>query len=216
MNEIIIPYNTISPQRQKFRDRIQLLGASICIVIGYSETLSFYTGIYFILPLIGFAIAVLNIIFIKYYKILVKKYGDKFEIFLIRTNGIIMLTTGIGYQITGSKYVQYAYYLLTILFFFILPWFILPAKKKRLTLQFTGSGIIVKKRIKTVIHKWQNIELFCIKKNVLKIKKSGKVKIFKYFLEQKNNKQEQILSFVKTIKSEYGHEIDIQNICEDK
>ena len=69
MNEIIIPYNTISPQRQKFRDRIQLLGASICIVIGYSETLSFYIGIYFILPLIGFAIAVLNIIFIKYYKI---------------------------------------------------------------------------------------------------------------------------------------------------
>lgn len=213
MKEIIIPYNTVSPRRQVFRNRIQLLGASICIVIGYSETLSFYTGIYLILPLIGFAIAVLNIIFIKYYRILVKKYSDKFEIFLIRTNGIIMLTTGIGYQITGSKYVQYAYYLLTILFFIILPRFILPAKKKRLTLQFTRSGIVVQKRIKTVIHKWQDIELFCIKKNNLKIKKSGKGKIFKYFLEQKNNKQDQILSFVETIKSEYDHEFDIQKIC---
>lgn len=213
MNEILIPYNTVSPRRQEFRSRIQLLGASMCIVIGYSETLSFYTGIFIILPIIGFAIAVLNIIFVRYYRTLVKKYGNKFEIFLIRTNGIIMLTTGIGYHITGSKYIQYAYYLLTILFFIILPRFILPAKKKRLTLQITRSGIVVQRSIKTVIHKWQNVELLCIKKNVLKIKKSGKRKIFKYFLEQKNNKQDQILSFVETIKSEYGHEFDIQKIC---
>ena len=107
MKEIKIKYSTVSPRRQELRDRLQLIGASISIIIGYSETLNIYAGITIILPIIGFVIAFINILFVRFYKNLVQKYGDQFELVLMRTNGIIMLITGIGFQIAGSKYIQY-------------------------------------------------------------------------------------------------------------
>lgn len=212
MNEIIVPYNTVSSRRQEVRNRIQLIGASLCIVIGYSESFNIYTGMFIIVPIIGLAIVVLNIIFARFYRCLIKKYGDKFEIFLIKTNGIIMLTTGIGYQIAGSKYIQYAYYLLTVLFFVILPNFVLPAKRKRLVLKITPSKIIVQKRLRTIAHTWQNIDLICIQQDILQIKKKGNRKALKYYLDLESNIQAQLFDLAENIKSEYGYKFDLQKI----
>ena len=210
MNEIRVTYNTVSPRRQEYRDRMQLLGASISIVIGYSETFKFYTGITIILPIIGFVLVFLNVLFARFYRYLIKKYGAKFELLLIRANGIIMLITGIGYQVTGSKYIQYAYYLLAVLFFIILPNFLLPAKKKRLVLQITRLNIIIQKRFRTVRHTWQEIDLICIQKDALKIKTKGTSKLKNYFLEQEDNKQIQMFDFIDNIKSEHNYNFEIQ------
>ena len=217
MDELTISYTIVSPHRQEIRNKLQLIGASVCILLGYSETINIYSGIFIILPIVGLILAILNIIFVRFYRILREKYGDKFEIFIIRTNGIIMLLTGIGYQVAGSKYIQYAYYLLTILFFVILPNVILPAKKKRLVLQFTRSGIIVQKRFRTVTNTWQSIDSLCIQNGILEIKKKGnREKIKKYYLDQKNGEQGQLFNFIWTIKSENGYEFDLQNNCQEK
>jgi hypothetical protein len=212
MKEIKIKYSTVSPRRQELRDRLQLIGASISIIIGYSETLNIYAGITIILPIIGFVIAFINILFVRFYKNLVQKYGDQFELVLMRTNGIIMLITGIGFQIAGSKYIQYAYYLLTILFFIILPYFILPAKKKKLVLIFTPSELIVHKRLRAIKSAWQHIDRIWIHKGVIKIKQKGHNKIKQFFFEATTEKQTTIYGFIENIKFEKGYGFEIQKI----
>ena len=209
MNEIKIKYAIISPRRKEFRDRIQLLAASLTIFIGYSENLGIYRGIAIVLPIIGFVIALLNILFVRFYRNFIKRYGQKFEILLLRMNSIIMLTTGIGYHFSGSKYVQYAYYLLTLIYLTILPYFVLPAKNKRI-LKFTQSKIIVRKKFRTAVHLWQNIDFIDIQKNVLKISKKGNRTIKKYFLEQDENKQSKIYDFIEDIKLKHDFNFDIR------
>ena len=113
------------------RDRVQLLSASLCILIGYSETFSFYRGMLILIPLVGFAIAILNVIFARFYQALTERLGDKFEMILLRLNGVIMVITGLGYQLFGSNYIPYAYYFISVLYFVVLPKVVLPVKKKR-------------------------------------------------------------------------------------
>ena len=44
MKEIEIRYSPVSPRRQEWRDRLQLVLASVSIIAGYAETLGIYTG----------------------------------------------------------------------------------------------------------------------------------------------------------------------------
>ena len=209
MREVKIQYTAVSQRRQEWRDRLQLLGASISIIIGYAETFHIYTGIAIILPILGFVIAFLNIIFARFYQNLIQKYGDKFELALLRTSGIAMLITGIGFHISGSKYIQYAYYLLTLLYFIILPYFILPAKKNKRVLILTPSDLVVHKRIRAIKNAWQDIERIWIQKDVIKIKQKGYNKIKQYFIKPNAEEQNAISEFIETIKFEkdYGFEI---------
>lgn len=209
MKEVKIKYNTVSPRRQEWRDRLQLLGASISITIGYSETFHIYTGIAIILPILGLFIALLNIIFARFYRKLVQQYGDKFELVLLRTSGIAMFITGIGFHISGSKYIQYAYYLLTLLYFIILPYFILPKKKNKLVLILTPSEFIVHKRIRAIKNAWQNIERIWIQKGVIKIEQKGHNNIKQYFIKPIPEEQAAIFEFLEMIKLEKGYGFEL-------
>lgn len=199
MDEIAIKYDKISPRRQEINDRIQLLAASITIFLGYWETLSFFKGILFLLPVTGYAIALINILFVRFYKRLIKKYGYRFEVLILRINGIIMLTTGIGYHLTGSKYIQFAYYFITIWFLFILPFFILRLRKKRI-LRFTPSKIIVTKLLRETEMFWNDIDFIDLQGNLLTIGKKEKRRKRKYFLEQDEKKLSQITDFITITK----------------
>ena len=78
------------------RDRVQLLSASFCIVMGYSETFSFYRCILILIPLCGVSIACINVIFARFYHMLSERLGHKFEIILLRLKSVIMVITGLG------------------------------------------------------------------------------------------------------------------------
>jgi hypothetical protein len=210
LKSIEIKYNTVSPHRQEWRDRLQLLGASISIVVGYMETFNIYTGVAIILPIAGFLIAFLNILFVKFYRNLVQRYGEKFELILLRINGFILLITGIGFHITGSKYIQYAYYLLTILFFIILPYFVYPAKKKKLFLIFTPSEFVVHKRIRVVKTVWEKIDLVRIQKNLIEIKRKEHDKITRYFINPTDEENTEIANFIENLKIENSYSFEIQ------
>jgi hypothetical protein len=141
-----------------------------------------------------------------------KKYGNKFELLLNRANGIVMLITGIGFHISGSKYIQYAYYLLAILFWIIYPIFMLPAKNKRMFLTFTQSEIIVQKRLRAIKKAWQNIDLIGIQNNVLRLKLHDQKNINKYFIEPDNKRQTEIMNFIENLKVENNFKYLIQPI----
>jgi hypothetical protein len=214
MREIKIRYNSISPRRQEWRGRLQLIAASVGIIAGYSESLSIYTSVAIILPIIGFFIAFLNILFARFYSYFMKKYGNKFELLLIRANGIVMLITGIGFHISGSKYIQYAYYILTIMFLIIFPIFILSAKNKRMILTFTQSEFIIQKRLRPIKNAWQNIDLIGIQNNVLSLKIHDQNKIKKYFIEPDDKRQTEIMDYIEKLKAENDYKYKSQPIAE--
>lgn len=208
MEEIIIKYDSVSPRRQEINDRIQLLAASFTIILGYWGSLGIYTGIKVILPITGFAIALLNLLFVRFYKKLVQKYGFRFEVLILRINGIIMLTTGIGYYLNGSKYLHFTYYFLTICYFLILPYIIIRAKKKRM-LRFSESKIITSGKIGKNMFLWQNIESIEIQGNQLTISEKNKHRKKKFYLEKDSVRQSEVYDFLLNVKSKYGFNLDI-------
>jgi hypothetical protein len=212
MRKIRIRYNSISPRRQEWRARLQLLLASVSIIAGYAENLGTYTHIAVILPTIGFVIAFLNILLARFYRYFIKKYGGKFELLLFRSNGIVMLITGIGFHISGSKYIQYAYYLLTIMFLSIFPIFILPAKNKRMFLTLTQSEFIVQKRLRSIKNAWQNVDLIGIQNNVLRLKLHGRNKFKKYFIEPDPKRQTEIMVFIDKLRVQNDYKYSIQPV----
>ena len=165
------------------RDRLQLLSASLCIALGYSETFSFYRGMLILIPLFGFAIALLNVIFARFYQMLTERLGDKFELLLLRLNGVIMVITGLGYHLFGSRYIQYAYYLISILYFVVLPKIVLPVKKRRLSLHLTDSGMTITTLTRSVVWPWESIVSAHLLDNVLEIKRKGHNRTKHFYLE---------------------------------
>ena len=213
MNEMIINYNTISPHRQSWRDRAQLVGASISIFVGYSETFASYTGISIILPIIGFIIAFVNVLFARFYQKFRDKYGDKFEILLLRINGIIMLITGMGYHVLGSKHIQYAYYFLAVAFFIFLPSVVLPAKKNKLFLKITPSQITIHKLVKSVSHAWQNVDSLFLGDGILLLKLNNRKKSKKFYIEQVQNlPRAKLIDYINKLKSENKYSFKISVI----
>ena len=212
MKSLKVKYNTVSRRRQEWRDRLQLLGAAIGIVIGYMESFHIYTGISIVLPITGFVIAFVNILFVKFYKNLVQKYGRKFEFILLRINGLVMLITGIGFHITGSKYIQYAYYLVAILYMIVFPFFIYPMKKKNLVLLFTPFEFIAHKRIRVIKTPWKDIDRVRIQKDLIEVKQKKHPKIDRYFIEPTVEKYAEIFDCIDTLKSENGYRFEIQKI----
>jgi len=211
MNELTVPCSRLSPHRRAIRDKMQLIGASVCIIVGYSESYQIYTGVLLMLPVIGLAIAILNVLFVRFYRTLTDRYGDKFELFLIRLNGIIMLTTGIGFQLAGSKYIFYAYYFLTLLFLIILPGYLYPVLKKRFVIGFTASGIITRGRFKSAIHKWQNVEALYLDQKLFRLKnKDNPKKSIKYYVELENTDLEPILGFIDEMNKQYPFQFNLK------
>jgi len=207
-----ITYKSISAKRQERRDRMQLFGAALGIVLGFMETLNIYTGISLIIPILGFALALVNVLIAKFYSTFQKKYGEKLELILFKINGFMMLITGLGFQFSGSKYVKYVYYILSLFFFIVLPYFLIPAKKKKFVLQLTDSEIIVNRFIfKAINYPWQEIETVFLNNEFLQLKTKQGKKSRKYFL-QNNTKVlvTEIIDFMKKVKLENDFAFEIQ------
>ena len=210
MNDIKINYNTVSLKRQLWRDRIQLLSASLCIILGYSETWAGYTGVRILVPIFGFIIAFLNILFARFYRQISQKFGENFEIYLLRLNGVIMLLTGMGYHVLGSLYIQYAYYILSIMLFIVLPKFVLSAKRKKLFLEMNDAQITTHRLIRTVTRSWQDFESILFHNGVLQFTLKGGRKSKKLFLQQTGNSHGvELLDFFQRIKRDHDYSFEL-------
>ena len=200
MDEIELAYKTISPQREERNNKLQLILASIGILAGYSEGLDAYNGFELFIPIMGLLIALLNILFAIFYKSLVKKYDQKFERLLLRVNGLLFLLTGISFQIDGTKYIHFAYYLLAIMYAVVLPDFILPRVSTHRKIKFNQAGIVIKKRFKTIQYSWQNIQSILLEKDMLKIQFNGKKRVKKYYIDLDNDTETYILQLIASKK----------------
>jgi hypothetical protein len=89
---MIISLNNISEKGWMRSDRIQLFTASIVYLPGLLTRLKVLTE-YLAIPYSAFIIAIVNIIMAIGYNRFGKKYGHKFDITILRINGIVMLIT---------------------------------------------------------------------------------------------------------------------------
>ena len=205
-----ISYNTESSRRQERRDRLQLLAAVLGITVGFTETLNIYKGIAFVIPCLGFFVALVNLIIAGLYRKIRNRFGDNLELILTKINGFVMLITGLGFQIEGSGEIQYVYYALALVFFVLFPYFLLPAKKKKLIINLTDSQIIINRLLfKPVIHSWQDVEFISLKKELLQLKTKGGKKSKKYYLlTDDSQSRSEIADLINEIKrdSDYTFE----------
>ena len=211
MREINIKYNTSSTSRQERRDRLQLLGASIGITLGFWETFDLYRSIYVTIPVIGFSMAFINIVIAKFYNIFRARYEDKFDILLFKLNGVVMLITGIGFHINESQYGKYAYYILALYFFIVSPYFLTPAKKKKLFIRFNSTRIVINKLFfKPVVYTWDELESIMLNQDVLHLKNNRSKKSRKYYVaESDKEKIPGVIDFLHDIKSQGNHAFEI-------
>ena len=180
MDEIKIKYNRASQKRQDRRDRLQLLSASFGIVIGLTETWKVLTGFFIIIPIFSLILAIANIFIAKSYHKFQKKYGEKFDILLFKMNGIVMLLTGFVFHLNGAQYI-----IISLAYFIILPYFLIPSKKKKPELQINDSGIIVHKLfLNKSIYLWQEVKSILLQHDLLQIKTMKHSKGKKYFFQQ--------------------------------
>lgn len=207
-----LTYNTISPKRGERRDRTQLFGAALGIVLGFMETLNIYSGFALIVPMAGFALAAVNVIFAKFYKRLKTRFGDKLEVILLQINGFMMLVTGFGFHISGSKHIQYVYYALSLVFFILLPYFVVPAAKRKLFLHFTDTEIVVHRLLfKEKKHRWRDIQTVLLNTEFIQLISVDGKKSRKYFLQ--NNAElgiSNISEFLREIKAQKKFSFDIR------
>lgn len=201
MESYTIYYSTKSSKALIRQNRFQLLGASFSIIIGYLESFQFYTSLSAVIPVIGLVVAFCNITFAAFYEKLTKKYGNKFEMLLLRTDGLIMLITGIGYDLAGSDLVPVAYYMLTLMYFVVLPYLLLPAKAKRYFIQIGPSGISLRGMLMRLQLKWGDIEFITLQNDLLTLKRLGRRKVYKCFIREYEAGFSQILEFIKKVET---------------
>jgi len=212
MEELRVFYTTVSPARRARIDRFQLLSASFCLLIGFSEALKEFSGLLFLIPIFGLIAAIFNVIIVLNYSKLKSKFGEKVEILFLKANGVIMLITGIGFHSSGSIRMQYIYYLLALLYFILLPYFLIPAVMKKYIIRFRSSAIIFEKSVfKPVQYSWQEIESIIVDKMGLKLKKLGKKRIRKvYFQRTINDQYSDIIHRLNEIKKKNQYSFEIR------
>lgn len=205
MDSLELSYNRLSPKRELFRNRFQLLSASIVIFLGYADTFNEYTGALVTLPIIGFCIAILDIFIAKAYTKLEAKFGHSLEYTVFRINGLIMFVGGLGYHFLGSQFIQYAYYFIAFVSFFILPHVSRSAKKKK-TLCLSDSFILINRKIgKPIIYKKDNIYNVELKGSCLIITLANQRQKKYYLIDLSSSLQmriEEILQLIKIRPSE--------------
>jgi hypothetical protein len=212
MEQLKVLYTAISPARQARIDRFQLLSASFCLVWGLGETLKGFSGMLLLIPIFGFIAAVFNIVMVIFYSKFKNRFGDRVEILFLKSNGIIMLITGIGFHFSGSNRIQYAYYILTLLYFIILPYFLIPARKKKYILRLNPTEIAFYKPLfKPTLYSWQKIESIMVDKNGLQLRITGKKRFKRYYFQQNNGELIiEIVNQLTKIKSDNGYSYEIQ------
>lgn len=193
---------------------MQLFGAAFGILIGFWDTFGLYKGIYIVIPVFGFILAVFNIIIGRFYDKVEKKYGNKLDIILSEINGFVLLVTGVGFHVTGSKYIQYAYYLLSLLFLIVFPCLLLPVKEKKLYMRINDLEITINRLIfKYVIYPWLDIKSVTIYENALQLQVKDGKKTKKYFINDADKlKFSEICAFINVIKSKNGYSFEVENI----
>lgn len=209
MNEIKVSYNIISQKDQIKRDRIQLLTASFAFFIGYLEIWDSFMGLLLIIPIAAFLIALINIALVIGYNWFVKKLSNQFETALFILNGIMMLITGLTFQLIGTHNVQYVYYLLAVFYMLFIP--LINNKLRLRMLQFLPKEIIAVRWIrKPKEYNWNNIESIIRKDELLKIKEKDKRKQNKYFLIFNNqNAQSRLDEALRMKQRDYNFSLEL-------
>jgi hypothetical protein len=205
-------YTAVSPARRVRIDRFQLLSASFCLVLGLGETLKGFSGMLLLIPIFGFIAAVFNIVMVIFYRKLKNRFGDRVEVLFLKANGIIMLITGVGFHFSGSNRIQYAYYILALLYFIILPYFLIPARKKKYIFRLNPTEITFYKPLfKPALYSWQGIESVMVDKNGLQLRTTGKKKFKRYYFQHTNDELGiEIVNQLTKIKSDNDYSFEIQ------
>ena len=113
-----------------------------------------------------------------------------------------MLVAGLTYHIHGSKYIPYAYYFISLMFFMVVPNFLLPAREKKMVLNITSSDIVIHKwLLKPVVYPWHEIESLVLNRGVLQLKSKWKRRSKKYYLQGiSRSKKTEITRFLEEMK----------------
>ncbi|MCP4723879.1 MAG: hypothetical protein GY863_02525 [bacterium] len=181
MDEIKIGYKK-SPDKERRKDRMQLIAAGAGLMLSIMDSLETIAGIQKIIAGIIVIAAVINIIIAVKYDKVKDLFKNKLEPVLYRVNGFTFIIIGLNYQYMGSNYIQYSYYAIAIVFLIFLPRNIARYKSKQvLTLDNTGLNdkrtLLVRRK-----HLWSDIEIVDLKDSILEIKLKNKNKPAQYYL----------------------------------
>ncbi len=209
MSDLIVHYHPVSPERQRKRDRIQLLFASIALGAGFFDSFSSYRGFLVLVPILAFVFAAANIVVFFIFNYLYRRFGEKFEISLLRMNGVLLLFTGFSFHFVGRHHVQYVYYAFGFLYLFVLPALVRRRRKNRYIVFFTDRLKLYRiiRPVKEIL--WQNLESVVLFKGILELKKIGK-KNKKYHLDLSDKDMTvRLKKFLKGLKKNYSINLQV-------
>lgn len=208
MQNVELRYSPISEEHQINRTRIQLVGGAVCVILGLMETYPIFTGPYILVPAVGMIIAFVSILVARFYKQFLKKYGHRIESIVLFISGVTMCITGLGFHIQGSRYLPFAYYFITLLYFIILPFLWIPARKNSCFLDVTDTGLTVHRLMfRTRIFSWQQIESIKIKDTVFYLKSAGRKKRKFYIPKTQMSEYTQMIQLLEKIKKKHTFSI---------
>lgn len=186
MKELILKYKRFSENKQKFVDKMQLICAAVALLAVGLEGLESDSKVQFYFSLTFVLIAILEFVLAIKYARFKSIYENNFEEIVFRINGIVMLLTGLSLQFLGKDLVQYPYYLLSIVYFFVMPKIFLKARSK-LMIILGESGLQIKRMLFAPLEfRWDQIENYEIDKIVLRVWFRGKQKPKKLFISEEN------------------------------
>jgi hypothetical protein len=209
MNDLELKYNRWSIKGQRRSDRIQLLLASFSFFMGYVDSIKDYHGLLLLIPVSTFILSVVNIIIVIRYAWFEQKYGYKLETTIFRINGIMMLITALSFEFIGEHNVQYVYYLISIIYFVILPNVVIK-KRTKMKMRFLPEKIVVMRSfLKPIEYLWNDIEVISQKKELLKIERKNKRKIKKHYLIfDKDTEKSELSELLQTKQNEFGFSLE--------
>ena len=204
VKELQLHYSRMPENRQRRHDRIQLLIASLSFITGYMDSLQDYPGWLLLIPMVSFIIALMNILIVVRYSWFERKYGPNLESTVFRINGIMMLVTALSFELIGRHRVQYAYYVLAIIYFFILPHIAINARKK-MYITFSVNMILIRSLRRSIELRWPDIEIINLTNGLLKIKSKKRRRVRKYYLQTNDPAPLSALEMLlKVRQKEYG------------
>ena len=196
------------PSRRIRKNRYQLLGAALGILLGFWETLDLYRGIALALPIIGFGLAVFNIFIAKKYTYWENRFGPAFDRSLFRLNGLVMLITGLGFYVGGSGWVKYIYFTLAFHFIVIAPHVRMPWKRKRF-LRFGADGIVVSRTFrKPSVHPWHDVEAISLYPDHLDLKLRDEKRAIRFSCQLPAEEAARFLQHIRRAREEHDFFFD--------
>ena len=116
-----IRFSLLSPEKERRRDRLQLLSSAFVLFIALMDIFDAPTTASVTLGMVGVAIGVVYLFCAIRYNRLANFMGGKFEIFLYRLSGIVFLLNGTILKLQGSHTVYLIYFIMAIVWILWMP-----------------------------------------------------------------------------------------------